>query len=103
MMPIAIYNENEGRGLQSKLYDSSELLLGYEVLLTSAIFWTEHEGPLEEARYLVINTKARRYTFTVPKLVAANTRFLLFSGLSDTDPSGTLRTLRKCYILIQLP
>lgn len=100
-MEIALYSEEVGRALVPNLHAFSEPPVGFE-FRAGAVCWTEHEGPLEEARYLVVNTAQRRFTFTAPKLISVVGPFILFSGLSDTDPSGTPRSLRKCYILMKI-
>lgn len=74
----------------------------YEVRTDGTVAWTEKTGgPGEEPTTLTINTKARRLTFTVPRLVFFSNRVTVLSALSDHDASGTARTIKKFYIMVE--
>ncbi len=68
----------------------------------AAIMWTDKVGGGgEEPTSLTINTMAWQFVFTVPRLVFMNNRQQVFSVLSDRDTSGTLRSIKKYYILVE--
>lgn len=74
----------------------------YEHRFQAAIMWTDKVGGMgDDPTSLTINTMAWQFVFTVPRLVFMNNRQQVFSALSDRDASGTLRTIKKYYILVE--
>ncbi len=65
----------------------------------AAIVWTDKIGGFgDEPDRLIINTMSQQLVYTNPRLIFYSNRLIVLSALSDRDPSGTLRTIRKYYI-----
>lgn len=68
----------------------------------AGIIWTDKTGgPGDEPTTLTIITMARQWVFRAPRLVLFNNRLQVLSVLSDHDASGTARTIKKYYILVE--
>lgn len=102
MMNVAFYDEEQGQALKDAEWSFQEPPVGFYFLTCSPVIWTESTGAgMDTVSQLIINTKPRRYTFDVPRLVKMQGRFIMLSAIESGDASGTLRTLKKRYILLE--
>lgn len=101
MNEIGVYDEVFLSTLLGVIEHGGEMPIGGPVRTQNALVWTEGGGAGGEPRTIIINTMAHRYTYTVPKLVTIRGRYTLYSALSDIEPSGQVRSIRKYYILVR--
>jgi hypothetical protein len=101
MSQIGIYDERFLPALLGVINHDGMLPDGAIIRTENALIWTEGSGVGDEPRTIIINTMACRYTYTVPKLMVIRGRYTLYSALSDIEPSGQVRNIRKYYILVR--
>jgi len=67
----------------------------------SAIVWTEPNAQGTAPERLIINTMLKKRVYTMPKLLQIGARCIVFSALSDSAESGTLRSIEEFHIVLR--